>query len=422
VATTFSIVAVFLPVGLMPGVSGQFFKNFGLTVVVAVLFSLLVARMITPMVAAYFLKRPARHSPWRRPMDGSLHGRAALVARYQQGGGLSRAAPAPPGAARLRDHRLWMMGIGLGALLLTGVMFVVIPTQFFPDTDSDFSQINVEMVPGTTIDQTAAKVDEVYNLIRNEPEIDVALERITEGSGRVIITLRKDRPRTSLQFERADPRLQQIADARVTFQDQNGGGGGGGSGRPISVMLSGSDPDCCNARRRRWQQMSGLKQVVAPRISADLRRPEIVIVPHLDLAASLGVTTSALSQTIRIATQGEIDMNSAKFSLSDRQVPIRVKLPLDRAAIFPRSRTCRCRPPPACRCRSPASPASRSAPVQPRSSATTRTAAFSWGPICRPAWSRARRWMPLPSCRSCRTCRPAFPTPRRARIAGRPKC
>ena len=331
VATTFSIVAVFLPVGLMPGISGQFFKNFGLTVVVAVLFSLLVARMITPMVAAYFLKRDQRDIPHG---EGPWMDRYMAVLRWSLD--TTRAAayralhPRRRVRARLRDHRLWMMGIGLGALVLTGVMFVVIPTQFFPDTDSDFSQINVEMVPGTTIDQTAAKVDEVYNLVRNEPEIEVALERITEGSGRIIMTLRKDRPRTSLQFQRElTPRLQQIADARVTFQSQNGGGGSG-SGRPISVMLSGSDPDLLQRTAQTLvQQMSGLKQVVAPRISADLRRPEIVITPHLDLAASLGVTTQALSQTIRIATQGEIDMNSAKFSLSDRQVPIRVKLPLD---------------------------------------------------------------------------------------------
>ena len=111
--------------------------------------------------------------------------------------------------------------------------------------------------------------------------------------------------------------------------NQNGGGPGGGSGRAISVMLSGSDPDLLQKTAQTLvEQMSGLKEVVAPRISADLRRPEIVITPHLDLAASLGVTTQQLSQVIRIATQGEIDQNSAKFSLSDRQVPIRVKLPV----------------------------------------------------------------------------------------------
>jgi multidrug efflux pump subunit AcrB len=120
-----------------------------------------------------------------------------------------------------------------------------------------------------------------------------------------------------------------VADARVSFMKDNGGGPGGGSGRPISVMLSGSDPDLLQKTAQTLvEQMSQLKVVVAPRISADLRRPEIVITPHLDLAASLGVTTQELSQVIRIATQGEIDQNSAKFSLSDRQVPIRVKLPV----------------------------------------------------------------------------------------------
>ncbi|MBU6394201.1 MAG: efflux RND transporter permease subunit [Sphingomonadales bacterium] len=330
VATTFSIVAVFLPVALMPGVSGQFFKNFGLTVVIAVLFSLLVARMITPMIAAYFLKAhgQAEHGngPWMqrymRVLEWSLDTRP--VAAYRE------RFPRRWFRARLRDHRLWMMGVAVGALAFTVVLFMVIPSQFFPETDGDFSRITIEMVPGTTIGQTEKKVDEVLALVKDEPEIDVALERINEGNGRVFLELKRDRARSSIEFERAlTPRLQKVADARVSFMNQNGGGPGGGSGRAISVMLSGSDPDLLQKTAQTLvEQMSGLKEVVAPRISADLRRPEIVITPHLDLAASLGVTTQQLSQVIRIATQGEIDQNSAKFSLSDRQVPIRVKLPV----------------------------------------------------------------------------------------------
>jgi multidrug efflux pump subunit AcrB len=281
VATTFSIVAVFLPVGLMPGISGQFFKNFGITVVVAVLFSLLVARMITPMIAAYFLKRDQRDIP---------HGEGPMMDRYMgvlrwsldtsRAAAYRAAHPRRWLRARLRDHRLWMMGLGLLALVMTGAMFVLIPSQFFPDTDSDFSTINIEMVPGTTIEQTAAKTDEVYAIVKQQPEVAVALERIKEGSGRVIITLRKDRARTSMEFERAlTLRLQQVADARVTFSDPNSNGGPG-SGRAISVMLSGSDPDQLQRTAQVLvQQMSALKTVVAPRISADLRRPEIVITP-----------------------------------------------------------------------------------------------------------------------------------------------
>lgn len=330
VATTFSIVAVFLPVALMPGVSGQFFKNFGLTVVIAVLFSLLVARMITPMIAAYFLRAhgEAEHGngPWMqrymKVLTWSLD--TSSVSAYRA------RFPRRWFRARLRDHRLWMMGVAAGSLAFTVVLFLVIPSQFFPETDGDFSRITIEMVPGTTIEQTERKVDEVLALVKDEPEIDVALERINEGNGRVFMELKRDRARSSIEFERAlTPRLQKVADARVSFMNQNGGGPGGGSGRAISVMLSGSDPELLQKTAQTLvEQMSQLKEVVAPRISADLRRPEIVITPHLDLAASLGVTTQELSQVIRIATQGEIDQNSAKFSLSDRQVPIRVKLPV----------------------------------------------------------------------------------------------
>lgn len=336
VATTFSIVAVFLPVGLMPGVSGQFFKNFGLTVVAAVLMSLLVARMITPMIAAYFLKAKGHAEHGEGPMMDrymkilawSLDTRGAQAYRERFRRDNGRIPFRRRIMARFRDHRLWMMGIGFGSFLMTAVLFVTIPQEFFPTGDSNFSRISIEMVPGTTLQQTEEVADQVAAIVEAEPEVAEALERIREGSGNIFITLKEDRDRTSVEFEAAlTPKLQKIADARVSFMN-NQNGGGGGTGRAISVMLSGSNPELLNRTAATVvQQMSGLKTVVAPRVSADMRRPEIIVTPRLDLAAQLGVTTTALSQAIRIATQGEIDQNSAKFSLSDRQVPIRVKLP-----------------------------------------------------------------------------------------------
>jgi multidrug efflux pump subunit AcrB len=93
-------------------------------------------------------------------------------------------------------------------------------------------------------------------------------------------------------------------------------------------MLTGNDSELLNTTAAKLvEQMNGLGHLVlAPRISADMRRPEIVIKPRLDLASELGVSTASLSQAIRIATMGEIDQNAAKFSLKDRQVPIRVRL------------------------------------------------------------------------------------------------
>jgi len=418
VATTFSIVAVFLPVGLMGGIPGQFFKSFGLTVVTSVLLSLVVARMITPMVAAYFLEAhgTAEHAsgPWmerylrllRWTLDstrakalrmrlsyvpssvryhlaalafaavatvGMLANMLRPVAADQQGpsnasivltamgafigayaigmvltfiAGLVAGLVAGVGesgfaarsrfvgkrlAARLSDHRVWMVGLGLGSLMLTLALFVILPKQFFPTTNNDFSMISIEMVPGTTLAQTEAIADRVAALVGADPDVATAFERVREGNGRLFINLKRDRKKTSQEFERGlTPKLQEIADARVTFQDLSNGGGGGGSGRPISIMLSGSDSAVLEKTATTLiDQMKSVPGLVAPRIAADMRRPEVIVRPRADLAASLGVTTSALSQAIRIATLGEIDQNAAKFSLSDRQVPIRVRLSED---------------------------------------------------------------------------------------------
>lgn len=304
VATTFSIVAVFLPVGLMPGVAGQFFKNFGLTVVASVLMSLAVARMITPMIAAYFLKSTGIPE----------HSEAGWIDRYMK---------------ILRwslGHRRWMMGIGALALVLTVVLLVVLPKQFFPDGNTDFSRVRIEMVPGTTLERTREVANEAAAIIEKQPEVETALQSVREGSANMFITLKEDRARTSQEFEEdLTPQLTKIADARVTFQAN--GPGGGGSGRDVSVMLSGSDPKKLDQTAATLvEQMKTVPELRAPRISADLQRPELIITPRTDLAAQLGVSTVALSQTIRIATLGDIDQNSAKFSLSDRQIPIRVML------------------------------------------------------------------------------------------------
>ncbi|WP_374410892.1 efflux RND transporter permease subunit [Novosphingobium colocasiae] len=328
VATTMCIVAVFLPVGLMPGISGQFFKNFGLTVVAAVLTSLAVARMITPMIAAYFLKAhgEATHGEGRlmdlymKVLHFTLDDRKARAWKRNHRGLTGRIV------ARALDHRFHAFLVGVVALAITIALMAGLPQQFEPTVNEDTSRANIEMVPGTTIEQTEAVTDRVTALLERQPEVLRVLERINEGNARLFITLKPDRKITSIEFERRVARdFQKIEDARVSFASQSGGFG---TGRDISVMLTGSDPVVLNqAAQTLAEQMQGIKSIVAPRVAADMKRPELIIVPRLDLAAQLGVTTQALSQTIRIATIGEIDQNAAKFSLSDRQVPIRVILP-----------------------------------------------------------------------------------------------
>ncbi|MBO6527275.1 efflux RND transporter permease subunit [Erythrobacter sp.] len=424
VATSFCIVAVFFPVGAMPGISGQFFKNFGFTVVVAVLMSLAVARMITPMLAAYFLKAKGQAAHGEGPMmdrymnvlrwslnrgkmfaareglEGPRHrwlyvlslllvvlgalGISAVATFYasemiQQLGLPDMITGGDPNAggflnfiatlvglvqlavalaigfiatlvffritgfivrrfgahmaqawqylyARFLDHRVWMLGVGYFSLLLTILLFGIVPAQFQPVIDDENSRIEIEMVPGTTLETTERVTDQVADILYEQQEVERALERVREGRATIYITLKPDRERTSIEFERSlAPTLAQIPDARVRFASQSGGFG---SGRDMTVMLAGSDPELLNQTAATLvEQMKGIDMLVAPRISADINRPELIIEPREDLAAELGVTTVALSQTIRIATMGEIEQNAAKFSLSDRQIPIRVKLP-----------------------------------------------------------------------------------------------
>ena len=327
-ATTMAIVAVFLPVALMPGISGQFFKAFGFTVVVSVLMSLLVARMITPLVAAYFLRSHGAqpHAAWKwmdiylGVLKWSLNTTKAHAYRLRHPGFFGKLK------SIIYDHRLYMVGAGIGTLVISGVLFATLSMTFQPPQNLDFSMVNITLPPGSTLQQTENVVDRVAHIVRPDPNVQSVYERINVGSGRVIIVLKKKREKTSTEFERSyAPTMAAVADARVSFQSQ--GGGGPDAGRDIMVYLGGDDPvkllATANKIADEMQTIPGLR---APRVGGDLVRPEIVIRPRFDLAADLGVTTAALSQTIRIATLGDIEQNSAKFSLSDRQVPITVSL------------------------------------------------------------------------------------------------
>jgi multidrug efflux pump subunit AcrB len=303
-ATTMAIVAVFLPVALMPGISGQFFIQFGMTVVAAVLMSLAVARLITPMAAAYFLKAHGHEA----------HGQNWMMDSYLK-------------LLRWSLLNRWKtIGFGALAFLATIGAFYTLPFSFQPAIDTDYSQVKIEMVPGSTLAQTEAVADQVSAVVSTAPEVKSAFTSVQIGSANIYLTLHHDRERTSTEFERAmAPKLGRIADARVNFQSQSGGGG-----RDITIVLAGDNPDMLDAAAFKVVEgMRTIPELRAPRIDGNLSRPEITIRPRFDLAADMGVTTAALSQTIRIATLGDIDQNVAKFSLSDRQIPIRVSIDED---------------------------------------------------------------------------------------------
>ena len=312
VATSAAVIAVFLPVSFMGGIIGQFFKQFGLTVAAAVFFSLLVARLVTPVVAAFTLKGnslPTHH-------DGPI------MTWYM-------------GALRWCIAHRWRTLAGGTAFFAASIFALyLVPTSFSTNDDTGTSQLEIELPPGVTLQQTAAVSAAAYDVLRTRPEVQNVVEDIGNNGDVRLASLfiqlvpRDQRKLLVGDFEKQVMQsLRKIPDAIMAFDRQGGGGGD----RDLTFYLTGEDPVLLEQSAQKvLSGMRLLRELRDPRINGDLQRPEIVIRPHLDLAAELGVTAESISQTIRIATLGDLPQNAAKFSLSDRQIPIRVSL-TDRA-------------------------------------------------------------------------------------------
>jgi len=304
IAISFTIVAVFAPVSFMSGIAGQYFRQFGLTVAVAVLFSLLVARLITPMLAAYFLKDVAH----QEPRDG------VLMRGYM---GLLRWTLA---------HRTVTLLIGLGVFAGSIYSATLLPTTFIPAADTGRTVISVELPPGATLAETRRLTDAIVARAQGVREVqNVFVQGGTGdvGQARVTVTLgaKDTRERSSFAIEdELRTVVADIPDARINFLAGNGQ-------RDITIVVLGEEAEkVAQAAIRLAEDMRTLPGVRNITNAASLARPEVRIVPKPDLAAQLGVTASDLAATIRVLTLGDTDANLAKFSDGDRQIPITVRV------------------------------------------------------------------------------------------------
>lgn len=314
VATTLTIAAVFVPVSFMGGIAGQYFKQFGITVAIAVLFSLAVARLITPLLAAYFLRD-----------TGHQHVKEGVVMRnYVRLLGWSV------------RHRFVTILMGFGVFAGTIYLSTLLPSGFLPNNDISRSMLSIEMPPGTTLAETQDVADRITRLLLDQPE--VASVYATAGTGgdgltagevrkaQVVANLkpRKERSVDQKTFEgRLHDDLTAIPDMRFTWSPN-----GQAAQRGFTVILSGNDGEAVEEAALQLEkevrdQVPVLSNVVS---SASLDRPEIRIIPKLDQAAQLGVSVDTIAETVRIATIGDINANLAKFSAKDRQIDIRVQM------------------------------------------------------------------------------------------------
>jgi hydrophobe/amphiphile efflux-1 (HAE1) family protein len=309
VACSATIIAVFLPVSFLGGLVGQFFIQFGFTVAVAVFMSLLVARLISPLMAAYTLK-PHKNL---RSADGKIMDWYLRALRWSV------------------EHRVKTLLTGLVIFVVSVAGLALVPKTFTPDADFASSALRIELPPGVLLSQTAAASARAYQILKRYPEVANVVESLGESedgevrSGNLYIQLvpPSKRKLTQKQWEaQAIKELRKIPDARVTFQSQSDG-----EGRDLTLYVVGSNPLLVDQiAREAVEQMRGLKELRDPRINGDMARPELEVRPNLDKAAQLGVTVASISETVRLATLGDLPQNDAKFSLPDRQIPIRVSL------------------------------------------------------------------------------------------------
>jgi len=318
IATTFTLIAVFLPTAFMGGVAGKFFVQFGWTAAIAVFFSLVVARMLTPMMAAYILK-PVDHDV---PTSGWLQ-------RYEGW------------ASWCLKHRVLTM---LGAAVFFVGSFMLVPLLakgFLPPDDVSQTQIYLSLPPGATFRETLAAAEQARAVAEANPHVKLVYTAIGGGKSgsdpfasagaaevrKATLTLnltpRGERRGTTKQVIEGQLRqgLTAIPGVQVKV------GLASGNEKYILVLASENGPLLTEHARVVERELRGIHGIGNITSTASLVRPELVIRPDFARMADLGVTSAAIADTLRIATAGDYDQGLAKLNLAQRQVPIVVKLP-----------------------------------------------------------------------------------------------
>jgi hydrophobe/amphiphile efflux-1 (HAE1) family protein len=308
IAITATIIAVFTPVSFMGGIPGQYFKQFGLVVAAAVFFSLLVARFVTPLLAAFLMRD-----------SGKAHHEGAVIKAY----------------TRLITwsvkHRIATVGLGLVIFAGSILSMRLLPAGFLPPEDNGRILIAFELSPGSRLEDTRKTAAEISRKLRERPEVKhvyITGGRIL-GSGNevrkatlvVMTTPKQERKLDANALKQAfAAELQRIPDIRFWFLQENGQ-------RQFQMVVVGRDgPAVEKAAATITSEGKRLPQITEVISTAELERPELRVVPDRELAARLGVSTETIAEAVRIATIGDVGPQLAKFDAGDRQVPIRVQL------------------------------------------------------------------------------------------------
>jgi multidrug efflux pump subunit AcrB len=324
IATTFALVAVFLPTAFMGGVPGLFFKQFGWTAVIAILASLVVARLLTPMMAAYIMKavKPGKDGQAAHaPEDGWVMTRYMKTMQW------------------CLRHRLVTMIAATVFFVCSIALVGLLPTGFVPASDRAQTQVSIELPPGSTLAETRVIAEQARVAIMKDKNILSVFSSVGGGSSgdafapgaaaearKAILTV------TATHRNKRKDAISDI-DAKIRSQVADISGakftvGPPDTGVKMQLVLQSEDPlALVEAAQKVERELRTLKGVGNVSSSASLVRPEIIVRPDMARAADLGVTAASIGETVRVATAGDYDQALPKLNLSQRQVPIRVKLP-----------------------------------------------------------------------------------------------
>ncbi|PNK60723.1 efflux RND transporter permease subunit [Psychrobacter sp. FDAARGOS_221] len=317
IATTFTLIAVFLPTAFMSGVVGQFFRQFGWTAAIAIFASLLVARLITPMMAAYVL----------RPEKDHKQGTSRTMKLYLKT------------VAWTLKHRWLTMAVTLIMFAGSLTMVKLLPTAFIPENDIDQSRIGIELTPDASladttriakmVQQKVSQIDGVKSILSviGDPQA-ASLDASSGGGGEnaasmdIVLEPRGTRPsKIDIEREIADV-LTEVPSARFDVGLSSGGESG------YSFALTSTNANLLEKTAQQvMDEIRALPMAGSVTSNRSLPRQELSVIPDRIAMADLGATTQGVADTLRVATLGDYEQRLSKLNLDTRQVPIVVRLP-----------------------------------------------------------------------------------------------
>ncbi|WP_440827033.1 efflux RND transporter permease subunit [Psychrobacter cryohalolentis] len=317
VATTFTLIAVFLPTAFMGGIVGQFFRQFGWTAALSIFASLMVARLITPMMAAYILKPEKKH----------VEKQSALMDWYLKV------------VSWTLDHRWMTMGATLVLFVASLALVKLLPTSFIPDNDIDQTRVAIELTPDVALADTERvaalaserilAMPEVTNIFTSVGEAQATMDSNSSGGKAeniagldIVLAPRAERGSKQEIERKMSTILAEVPGARFTVGLSSGGETG------YNFSLTSTDPQLLEQTVQ--QMMSEIRELPsAGAVTSDrsLPRQELTVTPNRLAMADKGVTTQDIATTLRVATVGDYEQRLSKLNLDTRQIPIVVRLP-----------------------------------------------------------------------------------------------